>query len=54
MHGVGIVHHVDNANGKLCGVLTWGINPNSILHNDNDNNDDDMLERLRLILQTNG
>lgn len=55
VYGVGVLYYVDNTNGKLRGILTWGINPNSILHNDsNNNNGNDILERLRLILQTNG
>ena len=42
------MHCVDNATGKLCGALTWGVNPNTTLHNDV------LTTRLRSILRTNG
>ena len=53
VHGVGTSQYVDNTNCKLCSTLTWGVNPNSLLHDDDNNNEKDVLERLRLVLQTN-
>ena len=50
-HSVRIPYYVDNTNKNFRGELTWGVNPKSMLHNDNNNNDNNMIKRLRLTLQ---
>ena len=50
VYGVEMSCYVDNTNRKLCGALTWGVKLNSTLHDDKNNNDNDVLEKLRLIL----